>query len=196
MSHRADGPPLDEPPRPALEVKTPVIYERIVQFRSKYLAGQQIPPFAALITEIEERQRVLGEAEEQATRAVVEELERAAAAINVRTAPLVPTCGLVVAGAGLLEKCLTPTPLLGLLSGLAIGLALVGLYFVVVGMFTHAGRRMVGLAPTQEDVAFARARLIKKEANAQIGSVLIPLGLIVLVVLILGSIQLDINITI
>jgi hypothetical protein len=104
MSHRADGPPLGEPPRPAVEVKTPGIYERIVQFRSKYLAGQEIPSVAALISEIEERQRVLGEAAEQATKAVVEELERAAAAINVRTDPLVPTCGLVVAGAGLLEK--------------------------------------------------------------------------------------------
>src|SRR4051812_29819375 len=93
-------------------VKTPVIYERIVQFRSKYLAGQEIPSVAALIYEIEERQLVLGDSAEQATKAVVEELERAAAAINVRTAPLVPTCGLVVAGAGLLERFTTPTPLL------------------------------------------------------------------------------------
>jgi hypothetical protein len=195
MSHPADGPPLEEPPRPALEVKSPLIYERIVQFRSKYLAGQEIPSVGALISEIEERERVLGEAAEQATQAVVEELERAAAAINVRTAPLVPTCGLVVAGAGVLEKFITPTPLLGLLAGVAIGLAMIGLYFSVVGMFTHAGRRKVGLIPTQEDVAFVRARLIKKEANAQIGSVLIPLGLIVLVVLILNSFYLDINIT-
>jgi hypothetical protein len=63
------------------------------------------------------------------------------------------------------------------------------------GCLTHAGRRMVGLTPTREDVAFVRARLIKKEANAQIGSVLIPLGLIVLVWLILDSFQFDINIT-
>ena len=69
MSHRADGPPLDEPPRPAVEVKTPVIYERIVQFRSNYLAGQEIPSVAALISEIEERQRVLGEAAGQARQA-------------------------------------------------------------------------------------------------------------------------------
>jgi hypothetical protein len=62
---------------------------------------------------------------------------------------------------------------------------MLGLYFSVVAMFTHAGRRTVGLIPTQEDVAFAWARLIKKEANAQIGSVLIPLGLIVLVAVIL-----------
>ena len=171
-----------------------MIYERIVQFRSKYLAGQEIPSVAALIYEIEERQLVLGDSAEQATKAVVEELERAAAAINVRTAPLVPTCGLVVAGAGLLEKFLTPTPPLGL-AVVAIGLAMVGLYFSVVGMFTHAGRRMVGLIPRQEDVAFVRARLIKKEANAQIGSVLIPLGLIVLVWLILDSFEFHINIT-
>ena len=82
MSHRADGPPLGEPPRPAVEVKTPGIYERIVQFRSKYLAGQEIPSVAALISEIEERQRVLGDTAEQATKAVIEGLERAAAAIN------------------------------------------------------------------------------------------------------------------
>jgi hypothetical protein len=124
MSHRADGPPLDEPPRPAVEVKTPVIYERIVQFRSKYLAGQQIPSVAALISEIEERQRLLDDAAEQATQAVVEELERSAAAINVRTAPLVPTCGLVVAGAGVIEK-FTPSPPLAL-ALVAIGLAMVG----------------------------------------------------------------------
>ena len=195
MSHRADGPPLREPPRPAVEVKTPGIYERVVRFRSKYLGGQEIPSVAALIGEIEERQRVLGEAAEQATKAVAEELERAAAAINVRTAPLVPTCGLVVAGAGLLEKFITPTPMLVGLAVVAIVLAMVGLYFSVVSIFTHAGRRMVGMRPTQEDLAFARARLIKKEANAQIGSVLVPLGLIVLVVLILSSFELEISIT-
>jgi hypothetical protein len=138
-----------------------VIYELIVQFRSKYLAGQEIPSVAALITEIEERQRVLGDTAEQATKAVVEELERAAAAINVRTAPLVPTCGLVVTRAGLLEKFITPTPPLGL-AVVTIVLAMGGLYFSVVAMFTHAGRRMVGLTPTKEDVAFVRARLIKK----------------------------------
>ncbi len=43
-----------------------------------------------------------------------------------------------MAGAGLLEKFITPTPLLGLAVGVAIILTMLGLYFSVVGMFTHA----------------------------------------------------------
>jgi len=182
MTNRADRPPLEEPSPSSVEVETRALYEGIVQFRSKYLAGQAVPSFAALIKQIEERQRLLDDTAEQATQAVVEEFERAAASINLRTAPLVPTCGLVVAGAGVLDKFTSTPPVLALS---AIGLAMVGLYFSVVAMFTHAGRRTVGLTPAQEDVAFARARLIKKEANAQIGSALIPLGLIVLVAVIL-----------
>jgi hypothetical protein len=188
MTHKADGPPLGQPPRPSVEVKTRAVHEHIVRLRSKYLAGQAIPSFAALISEIEERQRLLDDTAEQATQAVVEELERAAAAINVRIAPLVPTCGLVVAGAVALDK-FTPTP--PALALLAIGLAMLGLYFVAAAMFTHAGRRTVGFTPMQEDIAFARARLVKKEANAQIGSVLILLGLILLVALIINSIEID-----
>ena len=106
-----------------------------------------------------------------------------------------PTCGLVVTGAGLLEKFITPAPPVGL-AVVAIVLAMVGLYFSVVAMFTHVGRRVVGMRPTQEDVAFVRARLIKKEANAQIGSVLVPLGLIVVVWLIVDSFEFHISITI
>jgi hypothetical protein len=191
MTHRADEPPLDQPPRPAIEVKTRAVYERIVRFRSKYLAGQAIPSLAALVSGIEERQLLLGDTAERATKGVVEELERAAAAINVRIAPLVPTCGLVVAGAGVIDRFATTPPALALS---AIGLAIAGLYFIAVAMFTHAGRRTVGLAPLQEDVAFARARLIKKEASAQIGLVLILLGLVVLVALIINSFELDISI--
>jgi hypothetical protein len=110
--HRADGPPLDEPSRPSVEVKTPAVYERIMRFRSKYLARQAIPSFAALMSQIEKRQRLLDDTAEQATQAVVEDLERAAASINLRTAPLVPTCGLVVAGAGVPAVEYAPSGLL------------------------------------------------------------------------------------
>jgi len=182
MSHPPDRPPLDEPSRPAGEVETRALYERIVQFRSDHLAGQAIPPLAALIDRIEERRRLLGETAEQATQAVVEDLEEAAASIHWRTAPLMPICGLVVAGAGVIDKF---TPALPVLALSAIFLAIVGLYFSVVAIFTHAGRRAVGLTPTRKDVVFARARIIKKEANAQIGAVLTTLALVVLVAAIL-----------
>ena len=88
MSHPLDGPPPDEPPRPAGEVKISGIYERIVRFRSKYLAGQEIPSLAALMTEIEEGQRVLGVAAEQATKAVVEELESRLQQLSMYVVPL------------------------------------------------------------------------------------------------------------
>ncbi len=55
---------------------------------------------------------------------------------------------------------------------------------------------MVGFRLTKEDVAFVRACLIKKGANAQIGLVLILLGLIVLGWLILDSFDFHVNITI
>jgi hypothetical protein len=39
-------------------------------------------------------------------------------------------------------------------------------------VFTHAGRRNVGLPPTRADVAFAHERLAKKESRAELGSFL------------------------
>jgi hypothetical protein len=184
VTHHADRPPLGEPPQSIVEIETRMLYERIVQFRSNYLGGQAIPPLAALIGRIEERRRLLCGLAEQATQAVVEDLEGAAAPIHWRTVSLLPLCGLVIAVTGVLDKFTQPPVLLALS---AIFLAMCGLYFSVVTIFTHAGRRAVGLTPTQEDVAFARARLVKKEANGQIGSALTTLALILLIAVILMS---------
>lgn len=181
----AEGAPHDatesspgETAHPTVEDKPRAFYERIVRLRANRLAGQAIPPTLALVDRIEERCRSLGETTDQATLAVVEDLERAATTINLRTAPLVATSGLVVGVAGLLDKF---TEVSHVLAPAAIILAVVGLSFSVLAIFTHAGRRAVGLAPTQEDVAFARARLLKKEANAQIGSAVSGLGVLVLI---------------
>jgi hypothetical protein len=185
VTHRADRPPLDDPPQYTVEIETRMLYERIVQFSSDHLAGQAIPPLAALIGRIEERRRLLGETAEQATQVVVQDLEGAASSIHWRTVPLMTICGLVVAVAGVLDKFTPDPPVLLTLS--AIFLAVVGLYFTVVTIFTHAGRRAVGLQPTQEDVAYARVRLVKKDANSQIGTALTTLAVIMLIAVILTS---------
>jgi len=63
--------------------------------------------------------------------------------------------------------------------------AIVGLGFLAIAVFTHAGRRNVGLPPTRYDVAFAHNRLTKKESRAEVGSFFSFVGFIVLLVVIL-----------
>ena len=149
-------------------------FARIVGFRADRLGGQVIPGMSELEARIDRRPdevrveaAILGE---------VEEFERASAAINVRTAPLVPASGLVVTGAGVLAKATDAATGLALV---AMVLALVGMCFLASALFTHAGRRAVGVAPTRDDLAFARARLIRKEGGAQIGVVFSGLATLV-----------------
>src|SRR5215216_31472 len=68
---------------------------------------------------------------------------------------------------------------------LAMAFALGGLGFLATALFTHAGRPRVGFTPTRADVTFVHERLVKKESNAQVGSVLTFLGFLILLVVIL-----------
>jgi hypothetical protein len=68
---------------------------------------------------------------------------------------------------------------------LAILITFFGLGFLATSVFTHAGRPSVGFEPTRADVAFVHDRLIRKEASAQVGSLLTFAGFIVLLIVIL-----------
>jgi hypothetical protein len=141
-------------------------FDRIVAFRADKLGGQRIPAAAELLRRIDER-TATGESEEAAVTAEVEDFERSAAAINARTTPLVPAAGLVTTGAGVLSKVGDASSALALT---AMALAVIGLVFLTAALFLHAGRRSAGMEVTRADVIFAQERLIKKEANAQIGA--------------------------
>jgi hypothetical protein len=146
--------------------------------------GQKIPPLDALEDEIDKR-IAAGEAEEEATLAVIEDFERSAATVNARTTPLVPASGIVVTGAGILANASGQGEAATVIALLAMAFALVGLGFLATALFMHAGRPSVGFAPTRADIAFVHERLAKKESNAQVGSVLTGVGFVVLLVVIL-----------
>jgi dipeptide/tripeptide permease len=114
---------------------------------------------------------------------VIEDFGRSAATVSARTTPLVPASGIVVAGATFLAKDGDVDS--AIVAGLAIGLALVGLGFLAMSVFTHAGRPRVGLPPTRGDIAFVHARLTKKESSAPAGSFWSLVGFVVLLLAIL-----------
>ena len=70
-TRRANRPLPDGPSLSSVEIETRVLYERIVQFRSNHLSGQAVPSFAALIKQIEQRQRLPDESAEKVIQAVV-----------------------------------------------------------------------------------------------------------------------------
>jgi hypothetical protein len=146
--------------------------------------GQKIPPLDALQDEIDKRISA-GEGEEDVSLGVVEDFEKSAATVNARTTPLVPASGIVVTGAGILVKAGGEGEFATILALLAMAFALIGLGFLATALFTHAGRPDVGFAPTRADVPFVHDRLVKKESNAQVGSVLTFLGFLILVIVIL-----------
>jgi hypothetical protein len=156
--------------------------ERLVALRADRLGGQRIPSTEELMARIEQR-RSAGEGEEAVVSAEVEDFERSAATVNARTQPLVPAAGLITTGAGVLSKIGDTSEALALT---AMGLAVIGLGFLTASLFLHAGRRSVGLAPTREDVAFAQTRLIRKEANAQIGATITSVAILVLLAAVLS----------
>jgi hypothetical protein len=121
---------------------------------------------------------------------VVEDLERAVTALNTRTAPLVPGCGVLVATAGLLLKG-EPSSygVAEFFLGLAILSAIGGFSFLTRALFAYAGRRSVGLAPTIDDVAFAHDGLVRKRANARRGGRLAGIALACLVLGILFGVH-------
>jgi hypothetical protein len=146
--------------------------------------GQKIPPIDALQDEMDKR-IASGESDEDVTLAVIEDFEKSAASVNARTTPLVPASGIVVTGAGILAKSGNESDVATVVAFLAMAFALIGLGFLATALFTHAGRPSVGFAPTRADVPFVHDRLVKKESNAQVGSVLTFLGFLILIVVIL-----------
>jgi hypothetical protein len=142
----------------------------------------------------EERARANGQSVDEAAAVIVEDLERAAAALNARTAPLVPGCGLLVAVTGVLAKGAPSSDRIAeFFVGLSVLFALGGFSFLARGLFVYAGRRVVGLAPTAEDIAFARRRLVRKDTNAYRGGLLAGAGLTCLIVGILVGIHISFN---
>ena len=145
--------------------------------------GQKIPPLDALQEEIDKRVAA-GKSEEDVSLAVIEDFEKSAATVNARTTPLVPASGIVVTGAGILAKAGSEGEAATIFAFVAMAFALVGLGFLATALFTHAGRPNVGFAPTRADVPFVHDRLVRKESNAQVGSVLTFLGFLILVIVI------------
>jgi hypothetical protein len=146
--------------------------------------GQTIPPLDALEDEVDKR-IASGESEQDVTLAVIEDFEKSAATVSARTTPLVPVSGIIVTGAGILARESGEDEVGTVLALLAMLITLVGLAFLAASVFTHAGRPSVGFEPTRADVAFVHDRLIRKESNARVGSLLAFAGFVVLLIVIL-----------
>lgn len=126
---------------------------------------------------------------------VVNDLEQAANALTTRTAPLVPGCGVLVAISGLAVKA---EPSKGnrvaeTFVSLAVLFAIAGFAFLTTALFLYAGRRTVGLAPTVDDIGFARERLVRKYTSAHRGGFLAGIGLACLIIGILAGVHIDIH---
>lgn len=127
-----------------------------------------------------------GKSVDEAAAVVVEDFERAAATLTTRTGPLLPACGAITAASGLLVKAELPGHAVAeAFASLAIAFAAGGLWFLTRGVFRNAGRPFVGLSPVLDDIADARARLVRKQASADRGAVLAGAGLMCLIVAIL-----------
>lgn len=149
----------------------------------------------ALVRRAEECSRTSGQSLDEAAAVVVEDLERAAAALTARTAPLVPVCGVLVAVAGLLLKAEPSSDNIAeSFLGLAILSAVGGLSFLARAHFLYVGCRNVGLAPTAGDIAFAHDRLVRKRADTHRGGWLAAVGLTCLIVGILVGAHISLNV--
>ena len=147
----------------------------------------------SLIHRAEELSQATGQSLNEAAAVVVEDLERAAAALTARTAPLVPGCGVLVAVSGLAAKAETPNPVADTFVSLAVLFAIGGFAFLTRALFLYAGRRIVGLSPTVDDIAFARDRLVRKHTSAHRGGRLAGVGLTCLIIGILAGVHISID---
>lgn len=145
----------------------------------------------SLIRRAEDLSRATGQSQDEAAAVVVEDLERSAAALTVRTAPLVPGCGILVAVSGLAAKADTPKPIADTFVSLAVFFAIGGFAFLARALFVYAGRRTVGLSPTVDDIAFARDRLVRKHTSAHRGGWLAAIGLTCLIIGILSGVRIS-----
>jgi len=153
-----------------------------------------IAPLASLMHRVEHHSRTTGQSLDEAAAIVVDDLERAAAALSARTAPLVPACGVLVAVAGLMLKAEPASdPVSEVFLGLAILSAVGALWFLTRAHFAYVGRRNVGLAPTVDDIAFTHRRLVRKHADAHRGGWLAGIGLTCLVLGILFGVHISLN---
>jgi hypothetical protein len=147
----------------------------------------------AMMARAEECSRVTGQSLDEAAEVVVEDLERAAAALSTRTAPLVPACGVLVATAGLLLRAGFSDGVADIFLGFAVLFAVLGLSFLARAHFIYAGRRSIGLAPTVGDIAFARDRLVRKHAYTYRGGWLAGIGLACLILGILIGVRITLG---
>ena len=147
----------------------------------------------SMVRRAEECSRVTGQSLDEAAAVVVEDLERAAAALSTRTAPLVPACGVLVAAAGLLLKAEFSDGISDIFLGFAVLFAVVGLSFLARANFIYAGRRTVGLSPTVDDIAFARDGLVHKHVCAYRGGWLAGIGLACLILGILLGVRISLG---
>jgi hypothetical protein len=151
---------------------------------------QAIASLDCLARRVEERSRESGQSQDEAAAVVVEDLERAAVALNTRTAPLVPGCGVLVAVAGLLLKGEPSSDKISeFFLGLSVLFAVAGFSFLTRALFIYAGRRSIGLSPAVDDIAFAHDCLVRKHVNAHRGGWLAAIGLTCLIIGILFGIH-------
>jgi hypothetical protein len=155
----------------------------------------RIASVEALSDRVEELCRTTGRSRDEASEVVVEDLERAAATLTTRTAPMVPAVGILVALSGLLVKAEPSSghPVAEAFVGLAIFFAIAGFSFLTRALFLYAGRRVIGLSADFEDIAYARARLVIKRTSAHRGAVLAGLGLTCLIIGILVGVHISIS---
>jgi hypothetical protein len=162
--------------------------------RRRRSESQSVASQDALIRRVEETSRATGKSQDEAAAVVVKELEDAGGALTARTAPLVPGTGVLVAISGLLVKAEpAKNTLAETFVSLALLFAIAGFAFVTRALFLYAGRRAVGVAPTLDDVRFARDRLTRKFKAAHRGGVLAGLGLMWLIIGILAGVHIQVG---
>jgi hypothetical protein len=131
---------------------------------------------------------------DEAAAVVVDDLERAATALNTRVAPLVPGCGFLVAVAGLVFKAEPSSQGVSeFFIAAAVIFAVGGIWLLTSSLFTYAGRRAIGLIPTVEDIAFAHDRLVRKHNSAHWGGWLAAVSLACLTTGILLGVHIQIS---
>lgn len=161
--------------------------------RSKASRGYAVASSDSMMRRAEERSRLTGRSLDEAAAVVVEDLERAAAALSTRTAPLVPACGVLVAAAGLLLKAEFSDVIGDLFLGLAVLSAVLGLSFLTRAHFIYVGRRTIGLSPAADDIAFAHDCLVRKHAYSYRGAWLAGIGLACLILGILVGVRITLG---
>ncbi len=169
-------------------------HDALPKRRKPFRREHRVASLDSLRQRAQERSRTTGESLDEAAAVVVEDLESAVNALNTRVSPLLRGTSFLVAVASLMFKVEPSSQgLAEFLIGLSVILAITGTYYLVDGVSTYAGRRAIGLMPTVEDVAFTRARLVRKYNSAYRGGWLAGISLTCLVIGILLGVHLGIS---